>query len=116
MKKLTIDFDGTLCTTAYPGIGRRRWIHKMVAWYVNKKHKQGWYIILNTLREHENNTLQIAIDACKDWGIHIDNVNDNYPPHCDLYGVNSRKIGSQCNIDDMNFGLFGWFLRRMDRA
>ena len=112
MKKLTIDFDGTLCTTAYPEVGRRRWIHKLILWYVKRKQSQCWCVILNTLREDE--VLKIALEACYKWSFYPDLVNRNHPADVDEYGE-SRKIGSHCNIDDMNFGLFGWFLRRMDK-
>ena len=115
MKKLTIDFDGTLCTTAWPHIGRRRLIHRLVACYVRRLHKKGWYIILNTLRQHENGTLNKAVDACIRWKIPIDAANENYQPDVIKYECDSRKIGSHLNIDDKNIGLIGWTLRRCDR-
>lgn len=115
MKKLTIDFDGTLCVTAWPKVGKRRLIHKFVGAYVRHLHKKGWFIILNTLRQHENGTLAQAIDACDKWDIPIMAVNANYQPDVIEYKCDTRKIGSHLNIDDKNLGLIGWTLRRCDK-
>jgi len=87
----------------------------MIAWYVNRKHEQGWFVILNTLREYQNDTLTVALEAMDKWGIKFDAVNANYQPDVVKYGVDSRKIGTNLNIDDKNFGLFGWLLRRLDK-
>ena len=112
--KLSIDFDGTLCCTAYPNIGKRKLIHKLIGHYVRYKYNKGWIVIVNTLREYENNTLEQALNAMANWSIPWHYVNENYPPDTEKYGVDSRKIGAQLNIDDKNIGFFGWLLRRMD--
>lgn len=109
--KLVVDFDKTLFSLHnFPDIGPQKLIHKLVAAYVRRKKRQGWIIILNTMREPEKG-LQAAIDACKAHNIPIDYANENYPPDIEKYGE-SRKIGATRSIDDTQVGLIGWLLRR----
>ena len=108
--KLTVDFDKTLFSVhEFPGVGKQRLIHKLVAAYVRRKKKQGWVIILNTMREPSKG-LQAALDACKAHNIPIDYANANYPPDIEKYG-DSRKIGATRSIDDTQVGIIGWALR-----
>lgn len=116
MKKITVDFDGTLCLTAFPEVGRRLFIHKLVAKYVERKRRKGWIVILHTMRNNENGTLDPALKACDLWGLGIDYVNENYPPDIEKYGADPRKIGAQRNIDDSNVGLIGAILRKVDEV
>ena len=109
--KLAVDFDHTLFrTTDFPKVGKQTFINKIVASYVRRKKKQGWIIILNTMREYGKG-LEEAIEACKVHDIPIDYINENYPPDVDLWG-DSRKVGATIYIDDRNIGLIGWLLRR----
>lgn len=85
-------------------------MNKLVAWYVRRKKKQGWIIILNTLREKDKG-LDDAVEACRKHNIPIDYVNENYPPDVERWGE-SRKIACNRSIDDTNIGLTGWLLRR----
>ena len=111
MKKLAVDFDNTLFhTDNFPNVGKQRLMNKLVAAYVRKKHRQGWVVILNTMRE-PGKGLECAKSACKAYGIPIDYYNENYPPHVEKYGE-SRKIGATISIDDTQIGLIGWLLRR----
>lgn len=112
--KITVDFDGTLCLTAFPDVGRRMLVHRLIARYLKYKQRRGWVVILNTLRNDDNGTLAPALAALKEWGVDVDYVNENYPPDVELYGVDPRKIGSQLNIDNNNIGLIGAILRRTD--
>lgn len=109
--KLTVDFDGTLFSCRnYPSAGKQKWIHKFVANYVRHKHRQGWIIILNTMRE-AGKGLEQAKEACETYKIPIDLYNQNYQPDIDRWG-DSRKIGATISIDDTQIGLIGWLLRR----
>lgn len=109
--KLAVDFDCTLASMPreWPEIGKQKLIHKFVAWYVNYKHKQGWIIILNTLRNNEKG-LQDVIDYCNNHRIHTDLINTNLQTDIDKFGE-SRKIGCTRSIDDTQIGLLGWLLR-----
>lgn len=109
--KLTVDFDGTLFSCKnYPSVGKQKWIHKLVANYVRRKHKQGWIVILNTMRE-AGKGLEQAKEACFDYKIPIDLYNQNYQPDIDRWG-DSRKMGATISIDNTQIGLIGWMLRR----
>lgn len=115
-KKIAVDFDGTLCKEAYPYVGKRLLIHKLVAKYIRYKKKKGYTIILNTLRDHNNHIygsdlLKQAIEACKRWNVPIDLVNDNLESATEKWGY-SRKIGADLYIDDRNIGFIGWLLRK----
>lgn len=112
-KELAIDFDGTLCTTGYPESGAQLWIHKLIARYVRKKKKQGWIIILNTLRTKDY-VLDQAIQFCQEHDIPLDYINENNPENVCVYGE-SRKIGADIHIDDKNIGFLGWLLRTTDK-
>ncbi len=110
-QKLTVDFDGTLFSWGnYPSVGKQKWIHKLIANYVRHKHKHGWIVILNTMRE-SGKGLEEAKKACEMYNIPIDLYNQNYQPDIDRWG-DSRKIGAQLSIDDTQVGLIGWLLRR----
>lgn len=110
IKILAVDFDKTLFHTDYPSIKGQKFVNKCVTRYIRRKKKQGWVIILNTMRE-PGKGLEEAIQACKDYDIPIDYVNDNPPEMTEQFGY-SRKIGATRYIDDHNIGLLGWILRR----
>ena len=112
-KRLCVDFDGTLCRSEYPYIGKRFLPHKIIAWYVRMKKRQGWIIILNTLRTNKD-LLDMAVYACKhEFNIPIDYVNENTKEDVQMWG-DSRKISCDINIDDRNIGFIGWLLRRYE--
>lgn len=110
--KLTVDFDGTLFSVSddWPKVGKQKLIHKLVANYIRRKHKQGWVVILNTMRENGKG-LKEAKQACIDYKIPIDLYNENFQPDIEKWGE-SRKIGAQLSIDDTQIGLIGWLLRK----
>lgn len=64
MKAIAIDFDGCICTNAFPNIGapNRSVIDKAIA-----EQAAGAGLILWTCREGE--LLQQALDACAQWGL-----------------------------------------------
>jgi hypothetical protein len=109
--KLTVDFDKTLFPSPnYPKIGKQKLVHKIVSSYVRYKHRQGWIIILNTMRE-KGKGLEEAKKACFDNNIPIDLYNENYGPDIVRWGE-SRKIGATLSIDDTQIGFIGWLLRK----
>ena len=117
---IAVDFDGTLCSTAYPGIGKRHLIHKIVAAYIRYKKKHGCIIVLNTLRDKHNKEqgpepLNRAVEACKSWNIPIDYVNDNPRRLTEEWGY-SRKIAADRFLDDRNVGMLGWLLRACSKT
>jgi hypothetical protein len=97
---IAVDFDGTLCEHAFPGIGEIKEIHKKVIEYIRFQHKQGNTIILWTCREdiEEGNFLTEAVEWCKKNDIPIDYINE-YPMH-GLKGFASRKVCADVYIDD----------------
>lgn len=109
--KLAVDFDNTLFhMVEFPNVSKQRFLNKVVAWYVRRKKKQGWIIILNTMREYGKG-LEQAIELCNEYGIPIDYINENHKPDVELWG-DSRKIGADLSIDDTQIGLIGFLLRR----
>jgi hypothetical protein len=95
MRIIAVDFDGTLCKDAYPGIGvpNLRLIRSLIA-----NRKNGDKLILWTCREGEH--LQEAVDWCKARGLEFDAVNENVPELKEKYGTDPRKIGCNLMIDD----------------
>lgn len=90
-----VDFDGTLCESAWPGIGAP--CHDMINW-IKQLRKMGHKVILWTCRDGMH--LVDAIVWCADQGLFFDAVNDNLESHVKKYGSNSRKIFANYYIDD----------------
>lgn len=85
MKAIAIDFDGCICTNAFPNIGTPNWsvIDKAIA-----EQAAGAGLILWTCREGE--LLQQALDACAQWGLHFDAVNESLPSWIAAFGNRSE--------------------------
>ena len=92
---IAVDFDGTLCGSAWPGIGAPR---KGVIAYVISKKKSGARLILWTNRTGD--LLQNALDWCMEQGIEFDAVNENLPEIVNKFGSDTRKIYADEFIDD----------------
>lgn len=94
---IAVDFDGTLCSSAYPDIGEpnRPLIERL-------KEMQGadCLLILWTCREGE--LLDKAVEWCRGHGLIFDAVNDNVQQHKDRFGTDPRKVGADIYIDDKN--------------
>lgn len=101
MPKLTptiaVDFDGTLCTDAWPDIGKPN--KPLIDFLINWQ-RDGNKVILWTCRE--DTMLGLAVDWCADNGLHFDAVNSNLPERVEFYRNDSRKIGADYYIDDFN--------------
>jgi len=95
MKVIAIDFDGCICTNRYPDIGTPNWevIHKAL-----EEKSNGAKLILWTCRM--DNYLQDAVNACKEWGLEFDAINDNIQEWKDAWGDNPRKVGANEYWDD----------------
>lgn len=111
-KVISVDFDGTLCTSNYPYTGKQKWIHKLLLKWILRQQKKGTIIILNTLRT-DSIILSRAIEWCNTKGFYPDYINENAVQNIDKFG-DSRKIGADLHIDDKNIGIFGWILRKID--
>lgn len=94
---IAVDFDGTLCESAWPNIGNpnRKLIKHLVAF-----RDEGNQVILWTSREGE--MLTTALAWCEKYGLSFDAVNDNLPEMQERFGGNSRKVFANLYIDDKN--------------
>jgi hydroxymethylpyrimidine pyrophosphatase-like HAD family hydrolase len=95
LETIAVDFDGTLCESNWPGIGKPR--YDIIDWIKDLKNA-GHKIILWTCRD--GMSLVEAIVWCADQGIFFDAVNDNLPDHKKRFGNNPRKIFADYYIDD----------------
>lgn len=94
-KIIAIDFDGTLCTDKWPGIGdpilsviKRFFFEQLV----------GTKFILWTCREGA--ALEEAVQWCASLGIIFDAVNEHLPEQIARYGTDPRKIGADSYWED----------------
>lgn len=90
-----VDFDGTLCTSAYPRIGEP---NLALIDYLLKKQAMGDKIILWTCRCGER--LKEAVEWCLALGLEFDAVNENLPEIVAHWGSDCRKIAADVYIDD----------------
>lgn len=94
-KVIVLDFDGTLCERAWPGIGAPKWPIIRAAL---EEQRQGALLILWTTREGE--ALDEALTWCKDVGLNLDGVNTSAQSWKDVYQNDPRKIGATEYWDD----------------
>ncbi|GHU79330.1 hypothetical protein AGMMS49992_31170 [Clostridia bacterium] len=92
---IAIDFDGTLCSDEYPGIGRGK---KNVIKLAKEAQRYGADIVLWTCREGD--LLNEALAWCRVQGLKFAAVNDNTPARKALWGNNTRKVGYDELWDD----------------
>lgn len=108
-KIIAVDFDGTLCESAWPKIGRP---YMGVVDYILRQQKRGHKIILWTCRT--GMLLDEAVRWCENLGIIFDAVNENLPEIYEKMSGYSRKIVADYYIDDRN-RLVSSFKTREDR-
>lgn len=94
-RAIAIDFDGCLCVNKYPEIGEPNW---HVIEEAKRKKEAGAGLILWTCREDQE--LEAAVNACKEWGLTFDAVNRSLPEWIEKWGNNPRKIGASEYWDD----------------
>ena len=92
---IAIDFDGVLCSDEYPEIGEP---NKEVIQEAKSLQAGGACLVLWTCRTGED--LDRAVQACKEWGLEFDAINENPKFRIDLYGNDCRKIGADEYWDD----------------
>ena len=94
-----IDFDGTIVTNGFPGIGVE---NGEAIKFIKRLQTRGDRWILWTMREGD--LLMEAMDWLAVRDLHPDAVNDNLPELKELYGNNPRKVFANVYIDDHNAG------------
>ena len=92
---IAVDFDGTLCENAWPGIGEAR---NGVIDYVLAQKDTGAKIILWTNRNGER--LDEALRWCAERGLEFDAVNENLPEVIQMFGRDTRKVYADEYWDD----------------
>jgi hypothetical protein len=94
-KTIAVDFDGTLCRYAYPGIG------EPIAGTIKRLKAEkaaGAKIILWTCRNGA--LLDDAAAWCAKMGIALDAVNENLPESIAEHGGDTRKVSADEYWDD----------------
>lgn len=94
-KAIAIDFDGCLCSDAWPDIGTPNWD---VINRAKQEQEAGAGLILWTCREGQ--ALQDAVNACRSWGLEFDALNESLPEWIDHYSTHTRKVGATEYWDD----------------
>ena len=94
-KIIAIDYDGTIALNSYPGAGEPNW---PVINSAKEEQANGARLILWTCREGAE--LATALEACAEWGLFFETVNDNPLSRQILYGNNPRKIYADEYWDD----------------
>ena len=92
---IAIDFDGCLCVNAYPDIGAPNW---GVIAKAEERQASGAGLILWTCRE--GLLLQAAVQACREWGLTFDAINESLPDWIEAFGTRPRKVGATEYWDD----------------
>lgn len=96
-KVIAIDFDGTLWETNWPRLVRP--ILPVIEMAKTRK-TAGDKLILWTCREGAE--LDAAVEACRNYGLEFDAVNDNLPELKEEWGNNPRKVAADVYWDDKN--------------
>lgn len=94
-KVIAVDFDGCLCTSKWPEIGRenRKAINELI-----RRKAEGDKIILWTCREGKQ--LREAVLWCMNRGLKFDAINENLPDNKEKFGNDSRKVFAHEYWDD----------------
>lgn len=93
---IAVDFDGVLAAAGkWPAAGKPN--KELIKWLADLRNI-GHKVILWTCRAGES--LESAVNLCREHGLEFDAVNDNIPEIIELYGHNSRKITADVYIDD----------------
>ena len=97
---IAVDFDGTLCESCYPEIGKA---NTPLINGLKEKQAQGDKLILWTCRSGTH--LKMAVEWCRFHGVTFDAVNANLPENIEKYGNDCRKINADFYIDDRNLDI-----------
>ncbi len=103
-KILAVDFDGTIVTDRYPGIGEEQ---AFAFSTLQKFQQEGYRLILWTYRSGKK--LEEAVEFCRQNGLEFYAINESFPGESYNGEEQSRKIHADYFIDDRNIGGFpGW--------
>lgn len=95
-KIIAVDFDGTLCSNAWPYIGSAN--HYLMSILIRLRQNKGYKLILWTCRTGQQ--LEEAVAWCKERGLEFDAVNENLPEMIEAFGGDTRKIVADYYLDD----------------
>ena len=96
---IAVDFDGTLHTGVWPGIGVPQ---PYAIDTMNRLNDDGHYLIIWTCRTGDR--LTEAINWLLEHNIPFHRVNDHHPEGKRIYGGDARKVHAQLYIDDRQLG------------
>lgn len=96
---IAVDFDGTIVEHRYPKIGKER---PFAIQTLKQLIQDGHRLILWTIRHGES--LQAAVDWCKERGVEFYAINRDYAEQEDAQGDRSPKVKCDMYIDDRNVG------------
>jgi hypothetical protein len=96
---IAIDFDGTLHTGRWPGLGAPAPYARDV---MRRLKEDGHYLIIWSCREGQRQTEMV--NWLLEHEIPFDRVNDNHPDGVALYGSTSRKVYAHLYVDDRQVG------------
>ncbi|MCH5178603.1 MAG: hypothetical protein J1F13_02875 [Prevotellaceae bacterium] len=96
---IAVDFDGTIVEHKYPQIGREI---PFAVDTLKRLIQDGHRLILWTIRHGE--TLQEAVDWCKERGLEFWSVNSDYAEQDIKVEERSPKVKCDMYIDDRNVG------------
>jgi len=94
-KAIAIDFDGCLCSNAFPEVGEP-YFDVILAAKVEQAAGAG--LILWTCREGK--LLEEAVAACTRWGLRFDAINESLPDWIEAFDTRPRKVGATEYWDD----------------
>lgn len=92
---IAVDFDGTLCEDAYPGMGTPNLYLIQV---LKELKSQGKQLILWTCRCGKE--LEAAVNWCEQFELRFDAINQNVPENIEKYGTDTRKVYADLYLDD----------------
>ena len=96
---IAIDFDGTLHTGKWPGLGAPA---PYAVEVMRRLKADGHRLIIWSCREG------VQLAEMVNWllahAIPFDRVNDNFPDQTEMYGGNSRKVYAHLYIEDKQVG------------
>lgn len=96
---IAVDFDGTLHSGNWPGIGEPV---KDAVEVMRKLKEDGHYLIIWTCREGERQTE--AVNWLLENNIPFDRINDHHTETRKTYGYAARKVYAHLYVDDKQVG------------
>ena len=108
-KTIAVDFDGTLCEYAFPGIGKQTESQKNLMKKLINIRNSGHKLILYTCRgdNEEYPCLTDAIEWCKKNGLEFDSVNENIAGFVKKSGFSPKPV-ADLYIDDKAVNVVDW--------